>query len=105
MFWIFCFFKEGKIMNNIQSSISKLRNNFSEGNTLSYHFRLENLRKLNSALLSWEDTLLKALYEDLGKSKEEAYLSEIAMVKNEIKYMTKNLKHLMKKKRDRKSVV
>ncbi len=86
-------------MNNIQSSISKLRNNFSEGNTLSYHFRLENLRKLNSALLSWEDTLLKALYEDLGKSNEEAYLSEIAMVKNEIKYMTKNLKRLMKKKR------
>ena len=83
-------------MNEIDSAITNLRKYFDSGKTLSYSFRLNNLRKLSAALHSWQEPLLKALYDDLGKSYEEAYMSELAIVKNEVLYMIKHLKKLMK---------
>ena len=83
-------------MNDIESSISNLRKFYDSGKTLSYNFRLNQLRRLSSALHTWQEPLLKALYDDLGKSKEEAYMSELAIVKTEVLYMIKHLKKLMK---------
>lgn len=86
---------------SIEQAITDLRKFFDEDKTLSYNFRLEMLRKLSSALYTWEKPLLKALYDDLGKSSEEAYMSELAIVKHEIKYMVKHLKSFMKTKKVR----
>lgn len=83
-------------MNEIETAITSLRKYFDSGKTLSYSFRLNQLRKLSAALYTWEEPLLKALYDDLGKSKEEAYMSELSIVKNEVLYMIKNLKKFMK---------
>jgi aldehyde dehydrogenase (NAD+) len=72
---------------------------FDKGSTLSYASRIKYLGALNEALDKWEKPIIKALHDDLGKSREEAYMSELGLVKNELEFITKNLKSFMKKKR------
>ncbi len=84
---------------SIEQAITDLQKYYNDNSTLSYSFRLEMLRKLSSALYTWEKPLLKALYDDLGKSSEEAYMSELAIIKHEITYMIKHLKRFMKIKK------
>ncbi|MGD1822352.1 MAG: aldehyde dehydrogenase [Pleomorphochaeta sp.] len=86
-------------MINIDTIVNTQKKYFLQGNTLSYSFRLDKLRRLSSALYTWEKPIMEALYKDLGKSSEESYMSEIAIVNHEIKYLIKNLKSLMKKKK------
>lgn len=64
---------------------------FLSGETLSVSFRKEALKKLYHAIDSYEDEIIEALYLDLGKSREESYMSEIGMVKAEITHMLKHL--------------
>lgn len=86
-------------MSAISDKIKKMRNYFNEGKTLSYASRIANLDKLKSAISKYENKLILALNEDLGKSPEEAYISEISIVKSEIKSVEKNLYKFMKKKK------
>lgn len=86
-------------MNDISDALIKMREFFNEGKTLSYSSRISNLDKLKRAINKYEDDLLVALHEDLGKSKEEAYISEISLVKSEIKSVEKHLYKFMKKKK------
>ena len=58
---------------------------FASGATLDIKFRKEMLLNLLSAMEKWEDRLAEALWTDLHKSYEEAYLTEISIVKTEIK--------------------
>lgn len=58
---------------------------FKTGGTLDITFRKEMLKKLLAALDRWEDKLSAALWTDLHKSYEEAYLTEISIVKAEIR--------------------
>ena len=58
---------------------------FASGATLDIKFRKEMLLNLLSAIEKWEDRLAEALWTDLHKSYEEAYLTEISIVKTEIK--------------------
>ena len=58
---------------------------FRSGATLDIKFRKEMLVKLLDAIEKWEDRLADALWTDLHKSYEEAYLTEISIVKAEIK--------------------
>ena len=58
---------------------------FASGATLDIKFRKEMLLNLLSAIEKWEDRLADALWTDLHKSYEEAYLTEISIVKTEIK--------------------
>ncbi len=64
---------------------------FRTGSTLDVNFRKEMLRKLLKAMDKWDDRLAQALWTDLHKSYEEAYLTEISIVKAEIK---NHLKHV-----------
>lgn len=86
-------------MSEISETTRLLKSHFNSGITHSYEYRLKQLKAFHKALDKWEDFLLKALYEDLGKSKEEAFMTEIAVVKSEISFYQKNLRSLMKKKR------
>lgn len=61
------------------------REYFAKGTTLDVEFRKEMLRRLLSALERWEGRLADALWGDLHKSYEEAYLTEISIVKAEIR--------------------
>ena len=58
---------------------------FLSGETLVIKFRKDMLRKLYKAMENWENRLCDALWTDLHKSYEEAYLTEISIVKGEIR--------------------
>lgn len=72
---------------------------FETGKTLDIKFRIEQLNQLKEALIKYENKLYEALFLDLHKSKEEAFLTELFIVFKEIKYFIRNLKKLAKPKR------
>lgn len=65
---------------------------FRTGETLPVDFRLRMLRRLLEALDAWERPLCEALWTDLHKSREEAYLTELSIVRGEIRNHLRHLK-------------
>ena len=72
---------------------------FRTGETLEISFRKKMLGKFLQAMEKWEQKLADALWADLHKSYEEAYLTEISIVKGEI---ANHKKHVRKWSRRRK---
>ena len=72
---------------------------FRSGATLEIGFRKEMLRKLLSAIEKWEQKLADALWTDLHKSYEEAYLTELSIVKGEISTHLKKIGRWTRSKR------
>ena len=64
---------------------------FASGTTLDIKFRKAMLKKMLEAMDKWEKRLADALWTDLHKSYEEAYMTEISIVKGEIKSHIKNV--------------
>lgn len=64
---------------------------FRSGATLDVSFRKYMLNRLHAAMEAWEGRLCDALWTDLHKSYEEAYLTEISIVKAEIRTHIKNV--------------
>ena len=64
---------------------------FASGATLDIKFRKAMLEKMLGAMEKWENRLADALWTDLHKSYEEAYMTEISIVKGEIKSHIKNV--------------
>jgi aldehyde dehydrogenase (NAD+) len=58
-----------------------------------YAARIDNLKKLRTAILYYEEEIYEALYKDLHKSRFEAYATEIGFVLEELNF---HLKHLRK---------
>ncbi len=73
---------------------------FHSGATLDVSFRKNMLKRLLSAMEKWEVKLCDALWTDLHKSYEEAYLTEISIVKAEIRT---HIKHVAKWARRKKA--
>ncbi|RUN28053.1 aldehyde dehydrogenase, partial [Staphylococcus epidermidis] len=61
-------------------------------------FRKQQLKLLSKNIKNHENELLDALYKDLGKSKVEAYATEIGILLKSIKLMRKELKNWSKTK-------
>jgi aldehyde dehydrogenase (NAD+) len=57
---------------------------FASGKTLKLEFRIAQLKRLRQAIIENEERLSQALYNDLRKSKFEAYGTEIGIVISEI---------------------
>ena len=74
---------------------------FSTGATLSIAFRKKMLKKLLDAMEKWESRLSDALWTDLHKSYEEAYLTEMSIVKGEIRTHLKKVGYWARKRRVR----
>ena len=51
---------------------------FAEGKTQAYEYRVYQLLKLKSAIVSHQKELEEALEKDLGKCRMESYFSEIS---------------------------
>ncbi len=68
------------------------QNFFASHQTKNIEFRIDKLKKLKLAIDQYEEQILEALWKDLGKSGEEAYLTEISIVTGEIEHHIKNLK-------------
>lgn len=79
--------------------VESQRSLFKNGTTLDLSFRISMLKKLQTALDKWEKPLADALWSDLHKSYEEAYLTELSIVKGEVKNHIKHLKSWAKPKR------
>ena len=79
------------MQNYITTTLLSQRAYFRSGTTLPLSFRRQMLRKLSDAMHQYEKPLTEALWIDLHKSYEEAYLTELSIVYGEIR---NHLKHL-----------
>ena len=70
---------------------SKQKEFFKSEATLDIKFRKQMLKKFLEAMEKWEQRISEALWTDLHKSYEEAYLTEISIVKSEIRTHIKKL--------------
>ena len=71
---------------------------FATRATYDIKFRKAMLKKLYAALIKWEKPLCEALYQDLHKSYEEAFLTEISIVLGEIKKHINHVRSWSKKR-------
>ena len=89
-------------MNTIESInniVSQQREFFLTNETQSIDFRLEQLKRLKSAVEKYSDDIYDALWKDLHKCREEAFLTEINIVLTEINDHIKNIKKWSKPKK------
>lgn len=80
----------------IGAKVEAQRAYFASGATLSYEFRRKQLKKLLEAFDEWEEALCEALWHDLHKSREEAILTELSIVRGEIRNHLKHLSRWMR---------
>lgn len=85
-------------LQTIESLLAGHRSFFATHETKSVNFRIEQLKKFKAAILKYEQKITDALYTDLHKSAEEAYLTEISIVLQEIDNHLKHLKRWAKPK-------
>ncbi|KAJ7945133.1 Aldehyde dehydrogenase [Quillaja saponaria] len=62
--------------------VEELRNNFDSGKTRSYEWRVSQLKSIAKMLEEKEKDIIDALYKDLGKPGQEAFISEVSMSKS-----------------------
>lgn len=84
--------------NEIVDIVAKQHAFFKTGATKSYESRIENLKKLKSAIIKYEGELHSALKQDLGKPEFESYLSETGFSLLDISETVSKLKQWMKPK-------
>ena len=83
---------------SIQELIRKQREYFYTGATLDVNFRINSLKKIQTAIQTHQEQINAALKADLGKSSFESYMCESGLVLNEITYMLKHIRSLAKEK-------
>ena len=83
----------------ISSILASQKEYFNTGATLCIKFRKEQLRKLADAIRKFEKPLADALWTDLHKSYQEAYLTEIGLVKAEIREALRGVSRWSRRKR------
>lgn len=76
--------------------VERQRARFRTGDTRPAAFRLEQLARLQQALVTHESDLLAALHSDLRKPAYEAYSTEIALVLGEIRHARRHLRSWMR---------
>lgn len=92
---------ENTARKNIEDHLSAQRLFFASQATKSIRFRKENLRKFRDAITRYESRIAEALWADLHKSYEEAWLTEISIVLGEIR---NHLQHLGKWARNKRVI-
>jgi aldehyde dehydrogenase (NAD+) len=78
-------------VERIPEIVASQRGYFATHKTKALDYRLDMLHRLRGAIVRYEQRLCDALYSDLHKSYEEAYLTEISIVLGEIDNFLKNL--------------
>ena len=76
---------ENTAPERIEELVLAQRAFFATGTTRDVSWRIGQLKKLQEGLKKWEGALCEALWEDLHKSAEEAFLTELGLVYGEIK--------------------
>ena len=86
-------------MTDYGNILGKQRAFFASGTTKDVKFRLAALKKLEESIENNTELLMEALNKDLGKSKEESYMTEIGICMSEISYMKNNVQRLSKSRK------
>ena len=86
---------ENTSKQEIKSIVEAQRVFFRSGETLSLKHRQQALCALSKALKQWEPRIAEALWKDLHKSYEEAYMTELSIVLGEIDNHLHHLKRWM----------
>lgn len=84
-------------MEKIKVTVQQQYDFFNGGSTLDYSFRKHNLEKLKSMIQKHEQNIYDALKQDLNKSTQETFLTEIGFLYVEIEMALKNLKDWMER--------
>jgi len=84
---------------NIEEILRAQKAFFRTGKTLPVKFRIEQLKKLYSAVKKYETEIADALQKDLGKSAFESYMCETGLVLSEISFMIRNTKRFAREQR------
>lgn len=90
---------ENTSLERIAEIVSKQREFFSTGTTLDVKFRKQMLKDFLRAVGKWGKRISDALWIDLHKSYEEAYLTEISIVKCEIRDHIKHIDSWAKRRK------
>ncbi len=86
-------------MIDIKKLVQKQLNYFLSNVTCDINYRLENLKRLRRAIQNHEKDICEALHKDLNKSDSEAFMTEIAIVMEELNLTIKRLKAWARPKR------
>jgi aldehyde dehydrogenase (NAD+) len=84
---------------SLPDQLETMRRYYESGVTRPYQFRKQQLEKLKAALLRYEGDLHNALYTDLKKSAEEAWVTETGFLLSELNNTLKNLRRWMQAQR------
>ena len=84
---------------NITKLVQQQRDFFHTDTTKSVLFRKQSLRNLAKWIDRHEHDIYTALKSDLNKSSFESYMTEIGIVKNELRYTLEHLNEWTKPKR------
>jgi aldehyde dehydrogenase (NAD+) len=85
--------------NTIELLLKNHRSFFASQQTKNIKFRIGQLKRFKAAILKYETKITDALWNDLHKSMEEAYLTEISLVLQEIDNHIRHLKCWAKPKK------
>jgi aldehyde dehydrogenase (NAD+) len=78
--------------NDLQELVASQRAFFTSGQTRDLSFRIRQLKQLQTAVELAEKRVLKALEVDLSKFAYEAYLSEIGLVRYQLRFTLKRIR-------------
>ena len=82
----------------IKSLLEAQRAYYRSGVTIPVKFRIEQLKKLYSAVKKYQNEINDALKADLGKSYYEGFMCESGLVLTEISYMIKHTAEFARRK-------
>ncbi|UKJ08845.1 aldehyde dehydrogenase [Solitalea lacus] len=85
--------------SSLSTLISSQRGFYNSKATLTYRFRIEQLKKLKQVIRIHEKAIFDALEKDLNKHEFEAYGTEVGIVYEELNLAIKSLKKWMKPER------
>ncbi len=76
---------------DLVTQLNNIREFYNSGATKMLSFRKQQLLNLKAILLKYEKEIYSALYEDLKKSPEECWVTEIGIVLSEINHVLNNI--------------
>lgn len=83
----------------VKEILKRQKDYFKRGQTKDITYRLQHLDKLKNTIKKYEQDILDALKEDLGKPHFEGYATEVGYVLDSISYISKNLRKWAKDKK------
>ncbi|MFF3922702.1 aldehyde dehydrogenase [Paenibacillus lactis] len=87
------------VNESIPSLVSSQKQFFLKGFTKEPEFRIRQLTRLREVIVARESEVIQALRQDLNKSEQEAYTTEIGIVYKELSHILKNIKRWSKPER------